>query len=473
VLAGDSEAVAEAAVAAGAVELLQAALAGPGAAARAEAAHSLANIASWSLACSAAAVVAAPLLVELLADAPPRVQESSLLALGNLAGDGVFDTTLRDRVRAAGALPPVVRAAGSDAPAVARTALWALANLLRGPAPRLEEALDAGAGDAVVRVLLRPGTPDGLTEEALWAASLLSHACPPMHARLLESGAAARALAILAAPPATGDSLRMPALRVVGNLAAGADACTDALLHACSAADSGQEGAALLPALRALLADERRALRKEAAWVVGNVCAGTPAHRAAAVAAELPAELVRLLQTADFDVRREERLQLFSPRANGSNSSRPEPRTPPPAGRAGGLTAARTGAKQAAYAVLHLAHDAEAGRTVLSRALAAEMVGLLRAPDAQLAGAALQVVARLLEQPALPDLPGGAAGGAVGARIVEEEGGIDGLEHLVHPRPRPRPRRAASHLLPVAPTAGAGAGVRRAWRRGCRRRPRR
>jgi hypothetical protein len=108
--------------------------------------------------------------------------------------------------------------------------------------------------------------------------------------------------------------------------------------------------------------------------------------------------------------------------------------------------------------VLHLAHDAEAARAVLSRALAAEMVGLLRAPDAQLAGAALRVVARLLEQPALPDLPGGAAGswagGAAGARIVEEEGGIDGLEHLVHPRPleplhphplmHPRPLRAAS-----------------------------
>ena len=249
-------------------------------------------------------------LVELLADALPRgtapppkrlqlLQESSLLALGNLAGDGAFDTTLRDRVRAAGAMPPVVRAAGSDAPAVARTALWALANLVRGPAPRLEEALDAGAGDAVVRVLLRPGAADGVTEEALWAASLLSHACPPMHARLLESGAAARALAFLAAPPATGDSLRLPALRVVGNLAAGADACTSALLHASSAADSGAEGAALLPALRALLADERRALRKEAAWVVGNVCAGTPAHRAAAVAAGLPAALVGLLQTAE------------------------------------------------------------------------------------------------------------------------------------------------------------------------------
>ena len=70
--------------------------------------------------------------------------------------------------------------------------------------------------------------------------------------------------------------------------------------------------------------------------------------------------------------------------------------------------------------MLHLAHDAEAARAVLSRALAAEMVGLLRAPDAQLAGAALRVVARLLEQPALPDLPGGAAGswagGAAGAR---------------------------------------------------------
>ena len=325
--------MAVAAVAAGAVELLLAALAGPGAAARAEAAHSLANIASWSHACSAAAAVAAPLLVELLADALPRgtapppkrlqlLQESSLLALGNLAGDGAFDTTLRDRVRAAGAMPPVVRAAGSDAPAVARTALWALANLVRGPAPRLEEALDAGAGDAVVRVLLRPGAADGVTEEALWAASLLSHACPPMHARLLESGAAARALAFLAAPPATGDSLRLPALRVVGNLAAGADACTSALLHASSAADSGAEGAALLPALRALLADERRALRKEAAWVVGNVCAGTPAHRAAAVAAGLPAALVGLLQTADFDVRREERLQLFSPLLG------PEPRRP-------------------------------------------------------------------------------------------------------------------------------------------------
>jgi len=40
------------------------------------------------------------------------------------------------------------------------------------------------------------------------------------------------------------------------------------------------------------------------------------------VAAGLPAALVGLLQTADFDVRREERLQLFSPLLG------PEPRRP-------------------------------------------------------------------------------------------------------------------------------------------------
>lgn len=108
-LSGEEEAAAEVAVASGVVDVLNAALAGSCAQNQVEAAQVLANLASWSYACTEAALPAAPLLIQRMEGGSARMQAHCILAIGNMAGDTTFDTSLRDRMRANGALLPVVR----------------------------------------------------------------------------------------------------------------------------------------------------------------------------------------------------------------------------------------------------------------------------------------------------------------------------------------------------------------------------
>jgi hypothetical protein len=85
-----------------------------------------------------------------------------------------------------------------------------------------------------------------------------------------------------------------PALRTIGNIVTGDDLLTQAVIN---------EGA--LHGVRALMTNYRRTVRKEACWMVSNVCAGTPGQIQAVFDCNLFPALIHQLTNGEADVQRE------------------------------------------------------------------------------------------------------------------------------------------------------------------------
>jgi len=78
------------------------------------------------------AMAAAPYLLNFLSSPNETLQEHAAFALGNLAGDGA---SCVDLLIANGIAAPITKLLESSRPAVAKTACFAMANLLRGHSP--------------------------------------------------------------------------------------------------------------------------------------------------------------------------------------------------------------------------------------------------------------------------------------------------------------------------------------------------
>ena len=109
-----------------------------------EAAWCVTNIASSGLTDAEAQHVlgASPLLIGHLGNsAAPEMQCQVAWSIGNLAADS---DTCRANLRSGGAVPPLIAALGSPAPALVHTAAWALSNLARGGAQSPADLVTAG-----------------------------------------------------------------------------------------------------------------------------------------------------------------------------------------------------------------------------------------------------------------------------------------------------------------------------------------
>ena len=247
----------------------------------------------------------------------------------------------RDRIRANGAVLPAADLLQSSSASVRTTAAWALSNFARGPNPRIEELLAAGAGEkAAMLVVSWQGRAEGagaeegaaavsLMTEVAWLLSFLTYNQDEFVRFLASSGCVAALISLAQVPQ---DQLRIPILRTIGNLACGADDLVDGLLALPLA----------LPCLYQLLQSQHKGLLKETCWTISNIAAGRPEHRQALVGAGFAPLLLHILQTAHFDIR-----------------------------------------KEAAFAIFHLLMDPQSRQAALSAPVAVEYVGLLRAPDAQ------------------------------------------------------------------------------------------
>eukprot|EP01018_Ginkgo_biloba_P022329 Gb_26271 [translate_table: standard] len=89
-------------------------------------------------------------------------------------------------------------------------------------------------------------------------------------------------------------------LRSIGNLVAGDNKKTDAVL----AAGQGLPGS-VIGALIKCLESEHRTLKKEAAWAISNIAAGSLAHKQLIFSSGAISPLLHLLATAAFDIRKE------------------------------------------------------------------------------------------------------------------------------------------------------------------------
>lgn len=322
-----------------------------------EAAWALTNVASGTS--EHARVIidngAIPVLVSLMVHPDTVVREQSLWALGNLAGDS---PRCRDLVLSYGLIAPLIaqceafvlesaqeaaaaeavaapspfgRVAGSSQshaphptfPAMQRNATWLLSNMCRGkPPPRW--ALIAPALPVLVQ-LLQVRTDDDVLTDACWALSYLSEP-PERVAPVVEAGAVNPLIRLLNhSQPA----VQTPALRTVGNIAAGTAAEAGAVVRC-----------GVLDCLGELLRSPKKEIRKETAWMVSNLTAGdqaqvgalsaatatpfpapirpAPTQVAAVCGAGLIPRLLEMVASEEFEVRKEVAYALCNACCSGS-----------------------------------------------------------------------------------------------------------------------------------------------------------
>ncbi|KAL4389989.1 hypothetical protein HN51_010924 [Arachis hypogaea] len=261
-----------------------------------EAAWCLTNIAAGNPEETKALLPALPLLIAHLGEkSSSPVAEQCAWALGNVAGEG---EELRNVLLAQGALLPLARMMLPNKGSTVRTAAWALSNLIKGPEPKAATELIRvdGVLDAIVRHLKK--ADDELATEVAWVVVYLSALSNVATSLLVKSDV----LQLLVHRLATSNSLQLliPVLRSLGNLIA-ADSHTIYVILT-----PGQEITDnIIKALVKCMNSEHRVLKKEAAWVLSNIAAGDIEHKRLIHSSEAVPLLLRLLSAAPFDIRKE------------------------------------------------------------------------------------------------------------------------------------------------------------------------
>ncbi|KAJ4844731.1 Importin subunit alpha-9, partial [Turnera subulata] len=223
------------------------------------------------------------------------VAEQCAWALGNVAGEG---EGLRNVLLAQGALPPLARMMLPNKGSTVRTAAWALSNLIKGPDSKAATELIRvdGVLDAILRHLRK--ADEELATEVAWVVVYLSALSDVATSMLVNSDV----LQLLVQRLATSSSLQLliPVLRSLGNLIAGdSHAITAVFLPGREITNNAIE------VLVKCLKSEHRVLKKEAAWVLSNIAAGSIEHKQLIYSSEVVPLLLRLLTSAPFDIRKE------------------------------------------------------------------------------------------------------------------------------------------------------------------------
>ncbi|XP_072990595.1 importin subunit alpha-2 [Typha latifolia] len=261
-----------------------------------EAAWCLTNIAAGEPEETKSLMPALPLLIAHIGEkSATAVAEQCAWALGNVAGEG---EELRNILLAQGALLPLARLMLSNKGSPTRTAAWALSNLIKGPDSRAANELIRidGVLDSITQHLQK--ADDELATEVAWVVVYLSALSEKAISLLVKSDAAQLLVARLVASESL--QLLIPVLRSLGNLVAGSSYMIDSVLM------SGHNITdQLLSGLIKCLKSEHRVLKKEAAWALSNIAAGTCEHKKLIFSSEATSLLMHLLSSAPFDIRKE------------------------------------------------------------------------------------------------------------------------------------------------------------------------
>ncbi|XP_059427766.1 importin subunit alpha-9 [Corylus avellana] len=261
-----------------------------------EAAWCLTNIAAGKPEETEALLPALPLLIAHLGEKSSlSVAEQCAWALGNVAGEG---EKLRNVLLSQGALLPLARMMLPNKGSTVRTAAWALSNLIKGPDAKATTELIRvdGVLDAIVRHLKK--ADDELATEVAWVVVYLSALSNVATCMLVKSDV----LQLLVERLAASNSLQLliPVLRSLGNLVAGDSSTTNTVFV------PGREITDnVIEVLVKCLKSEHRVLKKEAAWALSNIAAGSVEHKQLIYNSEAVSLLLRLLSTAPFDIRKE------------------------------------------------------------------------------------------------------------------------------------------------------------------------
>ncbi|KAF3442880.1 hypothetical protein FNV43_RR16798 [Rhamnella rubrinervis] len=261
-----------------------------------EAAWCLTNIAAGKPDETKALLPALPLLIAHIGEKSSLpVAEQCAWALGNVAGEG---EELRNVLLSQGALPSLARMMLPNKGSTVRTAAWALSNLIKGPDSKAATDLIRvdGVLDAIIRHLRK--ADDELATEVAWVVVYLSALSNVATSMLVKSDV----LQLLVERLATSNSLQLliPVLRSLGNLVAGDLHTTNAILVPGHEITDNVVGV-----LVKCLKSEHRVLKKEAAWVLSNIAAGSVEHKQLIYSSDAVPLMLRLLSIAPFDIRKE------------------------------------------------------------------------------------------------------------------------------------------------------------------------
>ncbi|BBN13805.1 hypothetical protein MPTK1_6g06520 [Marchantia polymorpha subsp. ruderalis] len=346
-----------------------------------EAAWCLTNIASGEQDLTKAVLPALPYLISHLGDkSAATVAEQCAWAIGNVAGEG---EEMRDILLAQGAMRPLARLMSSPYPSLARTASWAMSNLIKGPSPRAASDLMKIEGMADTLVGLMMKGDEELMVELAWVMVYLTSMADAHSGILLSVGL----LPILINKLGTSDqtALLTPFLRCIGNIVAGDNSKTDAVLNA-----GGDISGGIIGALTRCLDMGHRTMQKEAAWAVSNIAAGSMLHKRMVFQGGAIPSLLHLLATAAFDVRKEAAYALGNV-----------------------CVAPKAKAKEVDPIVEHLT-------VLVDRGCIPGFTALVKSPDMEAARLGLQFLELVMR-----GLPGGQ-----GPKVVEKEDGIAAMETL-------------------------------------------
>lgn len=218
----------------------------------------------------------------------PVIVDQTCWALGNLAGDC---TQYRDMVLKAGVLPKllqILEEVPMEGTTLQKTASWTLANLFRGkPSPPLEEIENA---IPVISQLLFNADQE-IEVNALWVLVFISEGGKEKREAVNTENVCIRCISYLALSDL---NYTLPALRLLGNLISGSDACTQKVLEL-----------GILPAILPLLSHARSGIRKEAFWTLSNVLAGNVQQIQMVLNLEMFYHVLQHLEQDRTDVKKE------------------------------------------------------------------------------------------------------------------------------------------------------------------------
>ncbi|ORX69861.1 ARM repeat-containing protein [Linderina pennispora] len=233
----------------------------------------------------------------------PKLQElvnQAVWTLGNLAAE---NEEMREHLFASGALKPLVELADTTTSSkVLQTACFALSNMARRPNSFFDELFALNLHTALASQLAKFKSDKGCVKEISWVYAYLAASSSESQVnKLLASGAIEQLLdyAGTVDPP---DVSLIPIIRTLGNIVAGTDAQTHAVVRLPQ----------FVPLIvRCIKSSNSRAVEKESLWVLSSVTATKP-DIDAFVSAGIVDELTKIVETQNFDIRKEAAFSLLN-----------------------------------------------------------------------------------------------------------------------------------------------------------------
>lgn len=217
------------------------------------------------------------------------IRDQAIWSLSNIAGDSV---TYRDQVISTGivtGLSDLLVTGKIRTNTSFELVTWFLSNVCRGqPAPH---------STVIERVLqLVPGfltmEKTGILGNTCWILShLTANGDPGVIDTVLNSGIVGRLFELLMT---YGESVQIPALRIIGNITVGDDSQTQVLLNL-----------GLISHLAALITSAKRDIRREAVWCFSNITGGSEEQALAVAGHSVIHLIVKALGDSDFGVKKE------------------------------------------------------------------------------------------------------------------------------------------------------------------------